>query len=376
MTSAAWQQARRILCVRLDYLGDVLMTTPAMRALRESSPGSRITLLTSSGGGAVAPFIPEIDDVIAYDAPWLKNGAPHPPAEDRKMIDLLAEGNFDAAVIFTVYSQNPLPSAMLCHLAGIPLRLAHSRENPYRLLTDWVTETEPEQQVRHEVRRQLDLVATVGAKTADERLSFRVLPEHRERMQRVLRELAAPTDRPWIMLHPGATAASRRYPAASFVRAARMLVERSNCLVLITGGAGERELAASIASQVPGALSVADRFGLGELAALIEACSLVICNNTGPAHLAAALGTPVVDLYALTNPQHTPWQVPAKVLFHDVDCRFCYKSVCPQGHHACLQRVDPYSVADAGMALLRGEGVSSGMPLINALQDIAAGARS
>ncbi len=75
-------------------------------------------------------------------------------------------------------------------------------------------------------------------------------------------------------------------------------------------------------------------------------------NNTGPVHVAAAVGTPVVDLYALTNPQHTPWQVPNRVLNYDVPCKYCYKSVCPMGHHNCLQLVTPQSVVQAALELL------------------------
>src|SRR5205823_12648818 len=92
---------------------------------------------------------------------------------DLALIERLREEPFDAAVVFTVYSQNPMPAAMVCYLSGIPLRLAHSRENPYQLLTDWVADPEPQAFVRHEVRRQLDLVATVGARTEDLRRSLR-----------------------------------------------------------------------------------------------------------------------------------------------------------------------------------------------------------
>jgi ADP-heptose:LPS heptosyltransferase len=93
--------------------------------------------------------------------------------------------------------------------------------------------------------------------------------------------------------------------------------------------------------------------GLGELGALIAEADLLVSNNTGPAHIAAALGTPVVDLYALTNPQHTPWQVRSRVLNHDVPCRNCYKSICPAGHHDCLRKVAPERVAAAALELLQ-----------------------
>ena len=79
---------------------------------------------------------------------------------------------------------------------------------------------------------------------------------------------------------------------------------------------------------------------------------ILISNNTAPVHIAAAVGTPVVDLYALTNPQHTPWQVPHRLLFHDVPCKYCYKSVCPEGHHNCLRQVSPGAIVTATCELL------------------------
>jgi ADP-heptose:LPS heptosyltransferase len=100
------------------------------------------------------------------------------------------------------------------------------------------------------------------------------------------------------------------------------------------------------------ALSLAGDLNLAELSALIERSPLLISNNTGPVHIASALGTAVVDLYALTNPQHTPWKVSSRVLFHDVPCKYCYKSVCPEGHHRCLSGVKPATVFEAASQLL------------------------
>jgi len=357
MSSSKWQQARNILCIRLDNMGDVLMCTPAMRALRALMPARRITLLASGSGAAVAPFIAEIDEAIAYAPPWIKSSRPHDPDCDLRMAQLLRERAFDAAVIFTTYSQSPLPAAMLCHLAGIPLRLAHCRENPYQMLTDWVPEPEPEQGVRHEVRRQLDLVTTVGCRTGNERLSFTVPEEDRAWVQRrLLAHGIGVRGKPWVLLHPGATAPSRRYPAAHWSRVVAMLAADGLDIVL-TGDGSEADLIASImrdAGPVAATVhSMAGRLDLGRLGAAIALASAVVSNNTGPAHMAAAIGTPLVDLYALTNPQHTPWQVASRVLFHDVSCRFCYKSVCPQGHHDCLDKVAPAQVAAAVHGLLR-----------------------
>ena len=100
--------------------------------------------------------------------------------------------------------------------------------------------------------------------------------------------------------------------------------------------------------------SLVARLDLAGLAALLSVAPLLVANNTGPVHVAAAVGTPVVDLYALTNPQHTPWLVNHRALSHDVPCKYCYKSVCPEGHHNCLRLVTPERVVRAARAPASG----------------------
>jgi lipopolysaccharide heptosyltransferase II len=369
--TARWNSARRILCVRLDTLGDVLMTTPALRALKETAPGRTITLLTSNASREIAALIPEVQDTIVYDSPWMKATAWRADSgPEYEMAARLRSARFDAAVIFTVYSQSPLPSAFLCYLADIPLRLAHCRENPYQLLTDWVSDPEPARLIRHEVRRQLDLVAAVGCATRDERLSLAVPREAREAVTSLLCGLGLGEEGGWIVIHPGASAPSRRYPARSFAEAARLLAEEGHSLIF-TGTGGEAALVEEIQEAMGRpSHSLAGKLRLSEMGALLERAPLLISNNTGPAHMAAALGTPVVELYALTNPQHTPWAVPNRVLYHDVPCKYCYKSVCPEGHHNCLSLVEPVRVVGAARELLRevgalGAGKSGRRPVIS-----------
>lgn len=353
----AWSKAERVLCVRLDNMGDVLMTTPAIRAIRMARPSRRITLLGSSSGVRVAAHVPEIDATIRYEAPWVKNARTDESGADvdRALVELLAAHRFDAAVIFTAYSQSPIAPAFVCRMAGIPLRLAHCRENPYLLLTDWMPETEPAQQLRHEVERQLDLVARFAARPADLRLSFRVLEPDRATLAAKLREADVDPRAARIVVHPGASAPSRRWPAAHYAQAVRELAQRQCRPLVLTGDAGEAALVADIVASAGRPARVHDlsgRLTLGELGALIEGADLLVANNTGPVHVAAALGTPVVDLYALTNPQHGPWQVAARVLNRDVPCRNCYKSVCPNGTQACLVGIEPREAVEAALALL------------------------
>ena len=398
-----WRSARRILCVRLDSLGDVLMCTPALRALRAGLPGRQLTLLGSAAGAAALPFIPELDDVIVHAAPWMK-GAATDPADDASatgfsggppspsglgelgspgdpgssasfgnagfgtaavgwtgqaglaLVDTLAAHAFDAAVIFTTYTQSALPAALLCHLAGIPLRLAHCRENPYRLLSDWVPDPEPASTVHHEVQRQLALVGHVGCIPGDLGLSFVPRAADHAAATACLRGAGVDPGRPWILLHPGASAASRRYPAGHWAQAIALLSAATDVPLVLAGSAADVDLVEDIrrrAGLPPPALpTLAGRLGLGELGAALRMAAVAVANNSGPAHIAAAVGTPLVDLYALTNPQHTPWGTRSRVLFHDVPCRFCFKSTCPQGHHDCLAGVAPRRVAEAVLDLL------------------------
>ena len=351
-----WESARKLLCVRLDALGDVVMTTPALRALKESLPGRHITLLTSPAGAEIAGLVPEIDKVMVYEAPWMKaTPAGAASATDHAMVRRLRSCSFEGAVIFTVYSQSPLPAALLCYLSDIPLRAAHCRENPYQLLTDWVADSEPDKGIRHEVRRQLDLAEAIGSFTKDETMSLTVTREMRDRVDALLSRREVDTTRPWVVVHPGASAPSRRYAPENFAKACRTLTTEYGYQIVFTGSETERELVEVIRSSMGArSHSVAGELSLPELAALLKAAPLLISNNTAPVHIAGAVGTPVVDLYALTNPQHTPWGVPNRVLFHDVPCKYCYKSICPMEHHNCLRLVPPRSIVTAARELLDG----------------------
>lgn len=362
---SAWLAVRKLLVVRLDNMGDVLMTTPAWHAIRQALPGVHITALLSPSGAALAPHLDGVDEVLAFEAPWVKGPSPDggSPAEtpgqrELRLVAQIAERAFDAAMVFTVCTQTALPAALMLRLAGIPLRLAYSRENPYELLSDWVPESDRVADgMRHEVERQLALVAAVGlgATVGREapRLHFALRAVDRDRLNERLAHLGERLDRPYVVVHVGATAPSRRYPPERFGQAVREIMGTSGCLAVFTGDRGERALVAQAMAQLPdGAMSLAGELDLGSLAVLIRDARLLIANNTGPVHIAAALGTPVVDLYAQTNPQHTPWNVTSRVLFNDVPCRHCLSSVCPEGHHACLRGVPAAAVAEAALELI------------------------
>jgi ADP-heptose:LPS heptosyltransferase len=293
-----WSRCGHVLAIRLDGPGDVLMTTPALRALRAAG-ARRITLLGSPAGAALLPFVPEIDDAQACEVAWMKNEAGGNQA-DLDLIGRLRALRPDAAVIFTACTQSALPAALLCHLAGIPRILGHSRENPHRLLTHWVRDdVQPPDGMRHEVRRQLDLVAAVGAQTADWRLSFRVREADHEGLNAILRGVGVAEESGWIAVH--AASPSRRH-SPRLLTQALMSLEPDDRRILVLGGAEDEAQHPELQEareRLPGLVNLSGMLSLGELAAALERACVLMCNNTVPAHIAAALGMPVVAAPAL-----------------------------------------------------------------------------
>jgi lipopolysaccharide heptosyltransferase II len=330
-------------------MSGVLLTIPALRALKQSLPGCRLAMLTSTSGAQAARLTPEIDAVFRYEAPWMRGSGPsRPPDAEVQLIEQFRHWGFDAAVIFTRWTQDPLPAAMLCYLGAIPRRLAYTRQNPCRLLTHPITETGPAEDQRHEVRRQLDLVAEVGCRTSDEGLALQISEQVVVEVEGLLRNRGFQEGEPWLVIHPGATAPSRRWPSASFAALARMLVRQHGWRVVFTGAEADRTLVEGIRAAVDAPTeSLVGFLGVAHLAGLLSLAPMLISNNTAPVHLAAAVGTPVVDIYALTAPDRTPWSVPHRVVSHEVSCKYCYQSVCSEGHGNCLRQITPEEVVAA-----------------------------
>ncbi|MCE6989721.1 glycosyltransferase family 9 protein [Dyadobacter sp. CY323] len=304
---------RNILCVRADNMGDVIMSSPAFRALKETYR-CRITLLTSGAGSVIAPYLECIDDVIVADLPWVKTNGGNAAAL-LSLAEEIRKRNFDAGIVFTVYSQSSLPAAMLLFMAGVPVRAAYARENPYDLINRWAPDHEPYDTIRHQVRRDLDLVASLGAHADNERLELKMKEQDEESLLKKLNQRDIDLHSPYIILHPGVSEVKREYPAERWIAAGKLLAQEYKLPLLVTGSATESELAGRIAEGIGmNALSIAGMLTIGEFIWLVNGARCVVSVNTGTIHIAAAIQTPTVVLYAQTNPQHTPWQSPHEIL--------------------------------------------------------------
>lgn len=308
MASADWSCCRNVLCIRPDNMGDVIMAGPAFRALKETFR-CRITLLTSTAGSAIARSMHEIDDVLVADLPWIKTASPFDPAGTRQLVEMLRARQFDGAVIFSVYSQNPVASIFLSWLAGIPKRLAYCRENVYELLTDWVPDPEPYDAIRHQVRRDLDLVGHIGAVAGDDSLRLHQEESRWPAIEQKLRSAGLRPHLPWLVLHPGVSEPKRMFPEGEWVKIGKKLAGDLSYQVVVTGSRSETDTAASLAGKIgENCVAVAGLFTVDELILLIRHAALLLSVNTATIHIAAAVATPTIVLYALSNPQHLPWR--------------------------------------------------------------------
>jgi lipopolysaccharide heptosyltransferase II len=357
MIDEQWRSVKRILTVRLDNLGDVLVTTPAIHAIKSSFHDVKVTLLTSPVGAQVARLNPDIDDVIVYEAPWMDpwHRLALDSQREQQMIATIRKQQFDGAIIFTSYHQSSLPAAYLCYVADIPLRVAASIDGPGSLLT---TRHKHPERMMHEVERGLDLVNAIGLTTNTLDLVLKVPAVARESVFEYLSIRNVDLQRPLCVIHPGCSMPARTYPWDMFASVIDLVVERLGATVIVTGAEDEQSLVEQVLNKVQEhnrslTLACAGIIPFPEFSALIEAAELVITNNTGPMHIAAAVKTPVIALFALTNPpeQWGPWLVPHRQLYHDVSCRICYKRICPYGHE-CLRLVTPEMVADSAKELL------------------------
>ncbi|WP_313886286.1 glycosyltransferase family 9 protein [Amycolatopsis viridis] len=323
----------RVLVARLDNAGDVLLSGPLVRAV--AATAGPVTFLAGPHGRAAAELLPGVGEVIEWCAPWID---PEPPAASpAHLAELRAHiraAQPDAALVVTSFHQSPLPLALVLRECGVPWIGAICEDYPGSLLD-----------LRHRIdgdppepERALSLARAAGYELPpgdDGRLAVR----------RPLPDVSDLVGEPgYVVVHPAASVPARQYPAEQNAEVVRLLAE-SGYRVVVTGAPSERDLTA----QVAGAhgLDLAGRTDLHGLAAVLAGARVAVVPNTGPAHLAAAVGTPVVSLFAPVVPaaRWAPYGVPLVLLGdQDAPCRDTRARVCPVAGHPCLGRVPPEDV--------------------------------
>jgi ADP-heptose:LPS heptosyltransferase len=309
-----------VLVARQDNAGDMLLAGPAVRAVADGA--ERVTLLCGPAGAEAARLLPGVDEVVVHEAEWIAPD-PHPVRRERvdDRIDDLAALRIDCALILTSFHQSPLPLALLLRMAGVGFVGAICADYPGSLL-DVRHRVDDD---LHEVWRGLSLAQAMG---------FALAEDDDDRL-RVLRPGGYPPGTGHVVVHPGASVPARAWAPERHAALVRALA-REGRRVIVTGGSGERALTRHVAGTR--ALDLGGRTSLGELADVLAGAACLVTGNTGPAHLAAAVRTPVVSLFAPTVPvqRWRPWGVPHELLYVPVRCAGCRARTCPVPGHPCL----------------------------------------
>ncbi len=352
-----WLAARKILVLRLDNIGDVLMTSPALRAIKTTLPQAQLTLMASPGGVQAGELLPWIDDVLVWRTLWQDLGKlPFDPEREWNLIKTVRDRQFDAAIIFTSFSQTPHPAGFMCYLAGIPLRLGESKEWGGAVLTTAVKAAPDEM---HQVERNLRLIESVGFSISDRSLGLQIPDAATKTIAAKLQPHEITLNDPYIVLNPWTSCQSRNYTTERFAIAARQLAERTDSRIVVTGMALDRQQSVPLLEALGEyGIDLIGRTSLAELAALIAQAQLMISNNTSTMHLADATRTPSVILFAGTEYecQWQPRSAPAKLLRQPTACSPCYTFTCPYNQE-CLD-IPPEAVVDAGLALLQKSAIA------------------
>ena len=346
-----WTRLERLLVVRMDNMGDIVMLSPALRSIRAAAPRVMITLLASPAGAQAAQLVPDIDEVIAHRASWQELSVAPPPVTELALISRLSEGRFDAAVVFTSFSQDPGPPALACFLAGIPRRAGWAPLFSGAVLTHPVA---PPPIEGHQAERNVELVRALGGPAGSTAIELRIPGVAARRAEQLIDEAGLhPGD--YAALLPGASAPARRYPAERFADAARHLWDAARLPTLVIGSERDRAHAERIVSDGgPGTRSVAGVTDVATAAALVQRSTLVLANNSLGLHLADAFRVPVVAAFSGTDleSQWAPRFAPHRLLRRGTACSPCHAIECPFDL-GCLD-IPGRDLAIAGLELAAG----------------------
>lgn len=323
---------KRILVLRPDHIGDVIMATPIFRALRDRYPGAKLTCLTGSWAADILKYHPCVDETIVYDAPWwagirqsskgsklARFRAGYGPILDRirhDEFDLVLDPRGDFRHIL-----------FLMYWPGIPCRIGYGRTGGEYLLTHAC----PWDPGLHNIDKNLAILAPLGITNASRATEVHAGPEATERVAARLHD-AGLSNEPLLVLHPGARTMVKKWAPDRFARVANELAHRHSLHVILVGGKEEKDLGQTVASGMSRPpFAWAGELSLLELVALCRRATLFLSNDSGPMHLAAAAGSPILSVFGATDPTIYGYRGPRQdYIYLAKECSPChFENACP-----------------------------------------------
>lgn len=337
---------QRILVIRLDRIGDVVLSTPVLRALRDAYPSAFIAMMVRPACRELLEGHPCLNDVILYD----KDGRHRGIGSTIRFARDLRRFRFDTALVLHPSHR----SHWIPWLAGIPVRIGWNRKSGW-LLTRRVPHRKQEG-AKHEAAYTLDLLRELGLTPPAPAPSIALRPDAARRIDALLREHGQ-DHAPLVAIHPSASCRSKRWLPERFAHVADRLVELRQARIVLVAGEADTGPAAQVAGAMRHRpLNLAGRLSLGELACVLRRCTVLISNDSGPVHVAAAVGTPVVALFGRNQRGLSParWGPvgPRHVVLHkEVGCRVCLAHNCDIDF-LCLSSIATEEVLSAVLPFL------------------------
>jgi heptosyltransferase II len=338
----------RVLIRGTNWIGDVVMTLPAVAAIRKRWPGARISVLAKPWVAEVYRLSPDVDEVIVFEEPGRHAGA----AGKLRLAGELRRSGFDCAILL----QNAIEAAILARLAGIPLRAGYNSDGRGVLLTHSVLRTRLIRKV-HQIDYYLEMVRALGCTPAGRDVHLRPGKDCAETSEKLGATFGIEDGRPLIGLAPGAAyGPAKKWFPERFAAVADRLIDHTGGQAILFGSGGDRESTAEVQRNARHPLvDIAGKTNLKEAISLMARCALFLSNDSGLMHVAGALAIPTVAIFGSTNPATTsPVGEKSLVIHRDVPCSPCLKPVCPTDF-CCMDLIGVEEVYAAARKLLDGE---------------------
>lgn len=337
---------QRILVVRTDRIGDVLLSTPVIKALRDKFPRAHIAVMVGPYAREIVEGNPYLNEVIVYDKDARQKGW----WASLRFARALKAKKFDLALVL-----HPTNRAhLLAFFAGIPKRVGYDRKLGF-LLTDRLEHTKQRGE-KHELEYNLDLVRYLGIEPQDAATFMPVTPEAEKWAESFLRQEGVADADGLAALHPGASCISKLWPVERFAEVADRLVDKYGFKILLVAGPKDAALAAKVAEGMRHRpVNLAGKTSLSRLAGIFKRCRVLISNDSGPVHLAAAVGIPVISIFGrnqkgLSPKRWGPANQKSRVL-HKAGCLECLAHNC-KNKFACIMAISVEEVLSAAESVL------------------------
>ena len=347
------RRMKHVLIIKLGGIGDLLLSTPALKALRDLYPEAEISILVPSRVYGVVKSLSYIDRVFTFNLEYGKVFPFSKRLRNLKILFILRKKRFDVAINMRTLVSDRSAKKMKILLDIIRPGMKVGRDTEGRGYFFDIKIPETDIGTKSETEYDIETVKALGADTIDRTIDFEIDQESIESVDRIMERECTSKDVILIGVHPGGMP-SRRWPIENFVKLAEDLPKRMPCKLVATGGESEisliKELVRASRSEV---INLAGKLSIMELGALIRRCNLFLSNDTGPIHMAAIIGTPLVAIFGPGDIAHyDPRNISQRVvvLYEKADCAPCDKIECET--MKCLKKIHPEDVIEAALGLV------------------------